>query len=142
MLRSWKILCERQEHLFQEILRWIRVGLCLDPKPYGIIITICVGLTYKGNPGGCLNDLSSGHVSISFSDTGKHQCWISLRAASDSLCCAFSQKHTGKQENKTKHSKLLKQPQKCMSEWKWLRNCCKRQEGKVAKRWQPMSRDI
>ena len=105
-----KCLYERQEHLFQEILRWIRVGLCLDPKPCGIIIS--VGLPQKWNTrrlpqwfAHVVSFLSLIFLSISVGS--------SKGAASDSLCSAFSHKHTVKRGRK-----ILKQPQKCRSKKK------------------------
>lgn len=105
-----KCLYERQEHLFQQILRWIRVGLCLDPKPCGIIIS--VGLPQKWNSRRLpqwfvhvVSFLSLIFLSISVGS--------SKGAASDSLCSAFSHKHTVKRGRK-----ILKQPQKCRSKKK------------------------
>ena len=118
-----------QEHLFQQILRWIRVGPCLGAKPCGIIIS--VGLPQKWNSRRLpqwfvhvVSFLSLIFLSISVGS--------SKGAASDSLCSAFSHKHTVKRERK-----ILKQLQKCKSKKKELRNCCKRKKEKVAKKWQP-----
>ena len=110
----------------------MRVGLCLDPKPCGIVI-ISVGLLQKGNTRGLpqwfaqvglVSFLSLIFLSISVG--------LPKGAASDSLFSAFPHKHTGKRGKKT-----TKATTEMQVERKGLRNCCTRKEVKVAKRRQP-----